>query len=75
MDFATSIGLTLGVVVIATIMLLGGDLEMFVSEHAMIIIGGGSIAATLIRFPLSAMAHGLPIGLKFAFTLRRTSAR
>ena len=75
MDFATSIGLTLGVIVIATIMLLGGDLEMFVSEHAMIIIGGGSIAATLIRFPLSAMAHGLPIGLKFAFTLRRTSAR
>jgi chemotaxis protein MotA len=75
MDFATGIGLTLGIVVIATIMLLGGDLEMFFSEHAMIIIGGGSIAATLIRFPLNSMLHGLPLGLKFAFTMRRVSAR
>jgi chemotaxis protein MotA len=75
MDFATGIGLTLGVVVVATIMLLGGDLEMFFSEHAIIIIGGGSIAATLIRFPLSSMLHGLPLGMKFAFTMRRVSAR
>jgi chemotaxis protein MotA len=75
MDFATGIGLTLGVIVIATIMLLGGDLEMFFSEHAMIIIGGGSLAATLIRFPLSSMLHGLPLGMKFAFTMRRVSAR
>jgi chemotaxis protein MotA len=75
MDFATSIGLIIGVAVITTIMLLGGDLEMFFSEHALIIIGGGSIAATLIRFPLSSMLHGLPLGAKFAFTLRRTTAR
>jgi chemotaxis protein MotA len=75
MDFATGIGLTAGVIVIATIMLLGGDLGMFFSEHALIIIGGGSLSATLIRFPLSSMLHGLPLGLKFAFTMRRTSAR
>lgn len=75
MDFATSIGLLVGTAVIAVMMLLGGDLEMFVSEHAMIIIFGGSFAATLIRFPLSSMLHGLPLGAKFAFTLRRTTAR
>ncbi|MGO9360306.1 MAG: motility protein A [Xanthobacteraceae bacterium] len=75
MDFATGIGLTAGIIVIATIMLLGGDLEMFFSEHAIIIIFGGSISATLIRFPLSSMLHGLPLGMKFAFTLRRTTAR
>ncbi len=75
MDFATSIGLIVGIGVIAVMMLLGGDLEMFVSEHAMIIIFGGSFAATLIRFPLTSMLHGLPLGAKFAFTMRRTTAR
>ena len=41
----------------------------------MIIIFGGSFAATLIRFPLSSMFHGLPLGAKFAFTMRRMSQR
>src|ERR1700691_2147063 len=48
---------------------------MFVSDHAMIIIFGGSFAATLIRFPLSSMFHGLPLGAKFAFTMRRMTQR
>ena len=56
-------------------MFMGGDLHMFISEHAMIIIFGGSIAATMIRFPLGVMLHGLPLGAKFAFTMSRLSAR
>jgi chemotaxis protein MotA len=48
---------------------------MFYDIHAVIIIFGGSFAATLIRFPLSAMLHGLPLGAKFAFTLSSLSAR
>jgi chemotaxis protein MotA len=75
MDIATGLGLLAGVVVVVTMILMGGDLHMFVSEHAMIIIFGGSFAATLIRFPLSTIFHGLPLGAKFAFTLRRTSQR
>jgi chemotaxis protein MotA len=75
MDIATGLGLLAGVTVITIMVLLGGDLHMFVSEHAMIIIFGGSFSATLIRFPLAAIAHGLPLGAKFAFTLRRTTAR
>jgi chemotaxis protein MotA len=74
MDIMTSIGLLCGAAVIATIMLLGGSMEMFWSEHAVIIIFGGSIAATMIRFPLSALLHGLPLGAKFAFTMSRLSA-
>ena len=56
-------------------MFMGGSLGMFVSEHAIIIIFGGSFAATLIRFPLTAIFHGLPLGAKFAFTMRRTTQR
>jgi chemotaxis protein MotA len=75
MDIATGIGLMSGVAVICTLILLGGDFRMFYDMHAIIIIFGGSISATLIRFPLIAMLHGLPLGMKFAFTLRSTTQR
>jgi chemotaxis protein MotA len=75
MDIMTSVGLACGFGVITLIMLMGGNLEMFWSEHAVIIIFGGSIAATMIRFPLSAILHGLPLGAKFAFTMSRLAAR
>ena len=75
MDIATSLGLVAGATVVATLMLMGGDLRMFVSDHAIIIIFGGSFSATLIRFPLTAIFHGLPLGAKFAFTMRRTTQR
>ena len=75
MDIMTTVGLLAGIAVIAAMVLLGGDLHMFISEHAMIIIFGGSIAATMIRFPLGVMLHGLPLGMKFAFTMSSLSAR
>jgi chemotaxis protein MotA len=75
MDIATGLGLLAGVAVVTTMIFMGGDLHMFLSEHALIIIFGGSFAATLIRFPLAAIFHGLPLGAKFAFTMRRTSQR
>ena len=55
--------------------LMGGDLRMFYRVHAMIIIFGGSFSATLIRFPLNAMIHGLPLGAKYAFTMSNTTPR
>src|ERR1700723_4725717 len=75
MDIMTGVGLVSGILVVTVMVLMGGDLHMFVSEHAVIIIFGGSIAATMIRFPLSAILHGLPLGAKFAFTMSRLSAR
>ena len=75
MDIATSLGLVAGVIVIATLILMGGDLRMFYDIHAIIIIFGGSFAATLIRFPLAAMLHGLPLGIRFAFSLRSIGTR
>ena len=75
MDIATSAGLVAGAIVIITLILMGGDLRMFYDIHAIIIIFGGSFAATLIRFPLAAMLHGLPLGMRYAFTLRSIGAR
>jgi chemotaxis protein MotA len=75
MDITTGLGLFAGTVVLVTMILMGGDLGMFVSDHAVIVIFGGSFSATLIRFPLTTMLHGLPMGAKFAFTMRRWSSR
>jgi chemotaxis protein MotA len=75
MDIATSLGLLAGVIVLCTLILMGGDLRMFLDAHAAIVIFGGAFAATLIRFPLSSIFHGLPLGAKFAFSLRRMSQR
>jgi chemotaxis protein MotA len=44
-------------------------------ERVQSVIFGGSFAAALIRFPLSSIFHGLPLGAKFAFLLRRMSQR
>lgn len=75
MDFATGLGLVAGLAVLAAMILMGGDLGMFLDMHAFIVIFGGASAATLIRFPLSAIFHGLPLGMRFAFTIRRMSLR
>jgi chemotaxis protein MotA len=75
MDIATSLGLAAGVGVIGLVIMMGGDLHMFVSEHAAILIFGGCFAATLIRFPLASIFHGVPLGAKFAFSMRRMSQR
>ncbi|NVO17312.1 MAG: MotA/TolQ/ExbB proton channel family protein [Rhodoplanes sp.] len=75
MDISTALGLVSGAVVLCVLILMGGDLRMFVDVHAFIVIFGGAFAATLIRFPLSSIFHGLPLGLKFAFSLRRMTQR
>lgn len=75
MDITTLLGFVAGVIVLVTLVLMGGSFGMFYDVHAVIIIFGGSFAATLIRFPLSSILHGLPLGAKFAFTLSRLNAR
>jgi chemotaxis protein MotA len=75
MDISTSLGIFFGMIVMTSLILMGGDLRMFVDYHAAIVIFGGSFAATLIRFPLSSIFHGLPLGAKYAFTLRRMTQR
>src|ERR1051326_8236485 len=75
MDIATGLGLLAGAVVLCTLILMGGDLRMFLDMHAAIVIFGGSVAATLIRFPLTSIFHGLPLGARFAFSMRRITQR
>jgi chemotaxis protein MotA len=76
MDIATIIGFVGGIATIVGIILIdGGNFAQYYDKHAVIIIFGGTIAATMIRFPLSSMAHGLPMGMKFIIQMRKMHPR
>jgi chemotaxis protein MotA len=62
-------------VIIVVIMLDGGNFAAYYDIHAITIIFGGSTAATMLRFPFSAILHGLPMGMKFAFQMNASHPR
>lgn len=68
MDIATAAGLALGSGTIAAIIVLsGGGIGMFIDYLSLVMVFGGTFAGILIKFPLSTVMAGLPIGLKYAF--------
>ncbi|PTM40735.1 MotA/TolQ/ExbB proton channel family protein [Bosea sp. 124] len=76
MDLATGVGLLSGVgVLVGLIMLDGGNFKAYYDIHAVIVIFGGATAATMIRFPFSVILHGIPMGMRFAFTMRSIHPR
>ena len=76
MDIATSIGLFLGFLTLALLIIIdGGNVGIYMDKHAFIVIFGGAISATLIRFPLSSIMHGLPMGLRYTFQMRKLDPR
>jgi chemotaxis protein MotA len=75
MDLATGLGLLAGSGVIIALVFMGGDLRTFYDLHALLVIFGGVTAATLIRYPFTAMLHGLPLGIRFAFSMRSIHPR
>jgi chemotaxis protein MotA len=53
MDIATIIGIAAGVILILSAIASGGNFGMFIHVPSMLIVFGGTIAATLINFPLA----------------------
>jgi chemotaxis protein MotA len=76
MDIATILGLVGAVVVIVVLILIdGGNFAQYYDKHAVIIIFGGAFAATLTRYPLGVILHGIPMGFKAALAMPRVSPR
>lgn len=70
MDIATVSGLTLGVFLIVGSILLGGSAHVFFHVPSIMITIGGTIAATLINFPIDKFKGILTVTKKaFLFTL------
>lgn len=75
MDFATIIGIVIGLAVIGWAIALGGSFTAFVDLPSVLIVLGGGMAATLVRFPLSGIGRAFAMGGKVAFTHKKVEPR
>lgn len=67
MDFATLIGLIVGAAIIFLAMVSGSEFGLFVNVPGLMIVLGGTFAATLIKYPIVSSFHALMLALKKAF--------
>ncbi len=71
MDLATIIGMIAGAGFISIAILMGGSFSQFIDAPSVLIVLGGGMAATLIRFPLKGVAGAFKIGGKVAFSHKK----
>lgn len=67
MDLATLIGIVIGLIIIVVSIMIGGDIGSFVNIPSILVVFGGTTAATLVKFPISDCIAALKIGGKIAF--------
>ena len=68
MDFATLMGLVVGIAIILLAMFTGPvSATAFLNLPGLLIVIGGTMAATLIKFPLRDCVHSFALALKSAF--------
>jgi len=72
MDLASVIGLIAGLAFIITSILFGGSIMLFVDLKSMMIVGGGTISATLINYPLSEVLGVIKVVQKAFFHKEET---
>jgi len=75
MDLATILGMLAGAGFIAAAIFMGGSFSQFVDPPSIMIVVGGGIAATLIRFPLAGVVTAFATGGKVAFTHKKVDPR
>lgn len=75
MDIATIAGILSGIVILLTAMLVGGNLAQFIDIPSVLIVIGGGLAATVIRFPISGIFSALALGGRVAFTHKKVEPR
>lgn len=75
MDLATILGIVAAFGVVSYAIVLGGTFGQFIDLPSILIVFGGGIAATIIRFSLSGVISAFVLGSKTAFGQRKTSPR
>jgi chemotaxis protein MotA len=66
-DLATLIGLAGGIAVIIAAILSGSSLTLFINIPSVMVVAGGTIAATLIKFPLANFLSAFKVALNAFF--------
>ena len=64
MDLATIIGLATGTVFIALAVILGGNAIIFVNMPSVLIVVGGTIATTFIKFKMNDVLNSMGVAMK-----------
>lgn len=67
MDFATLIGLISGTIIIVFAMLSGSDISTFINVPGLLIVLGGTFAATLIKFPIGICFSSFSLAIRKVF--------
>lgn len=67
MDLATLIGFIAGSLIILMAILIGGDASIFVNIPGVLVVVGGTAAATLMKFPMADCIYALRSGVGMAF--------
>lgn len=75
MDIATLIGMVASFGVVVTAILLGGTLGQFIDIPSILIVLGGGLSATLIRFTLGGIGGAIVTGGKVAFGNKSSNHR
>ena len=73
MDQGSILGIISGMALIVVSILLGGDLAQFVNVPGMMIVVGGTIAATFLTFQVAEVADAFRAA-KFVFTNKKEDA-
>ncbi|MGR3219769.1 MAG: motility protein A [Candidatus Anammoxibacter sp.] len=68
MDLATVGGIVMGTILILASILMGGSLGPFINIPSMMIVGGGTVATALIKYPMKSVFGLMPIIRKTMFT-------
>lgn len=75
MDLATIIGMVAGSAVVMVAIFIGGNMSQFIDVPSILIVFGGGLAATLIRFPLAGIMGAFVVGGKVGFTHKKLEPR
>ncbi len=67
MDLGTVVGLVLGIVLLVGSILVGGQIGIFINIPSVLIVVGGTIAATFIRFSLNEVLGSINVAMKAFF--------
>jgi len=67
MDMSTWLGLISGIIIIVLAVMSGSDMDIFLNLPGFMIVAGGTLAATLIKFPLKDCIHSSILAIRTAF--------
>ena len=74
MDFATLLGLLLGLALVLAAIIMGGDIGLFVDVPSMMIVFGGTFGTIFVAFPFEEVKQAFYAGFK-AFSSRKVRVR